>query len=71
MDFNINSIYLYGEQIKAYLNPESIADLDGVKAEMQRYLLDNLDVNFYEEDKYLNAKTTSIDTFTNAYKYYN
>lgn len=71
LDFNINSIYLYGEQIKAYLNPESIADLDGVKAEMQRYLLDNLDVNFYEEDKYLNAKTTSIDTFTNAYKYYN
>lgn len=71
LDFNINSIYLYGEQIKAYLNPESIADLDGVKADMQRYLLDNLDVNFYEEDKYLNAKTTSIDTFTNAYKYYN
>lgn len=72
LDMNISSLYFTSDgKNKEYTNLESITDWETKKFEVQRYLLEKLDVNFKEQDSYNDAKTSTLKSLNYAYNYYN
>lgn len=72
LDMNISSLYFTSDGINnEYAGDESIIDWETKKFEVQRYLLEKLDVNFKEQDSYKDAKTSTLKSLNYAYNYYN
>lgn len=70
IDFNINSIYnASSETIKKYNSTTTLSTEN--KNEIIKYMVGNLDVNFYELDKYAQLNSANTATLTNACKYFN
>ena len=72
LDMNISSLYFTSDgKNKEYTNLESVTDWETKKFEVQRYLLEKLDVNFKEQDSYNDARTSTLKSLNYAYNYYN
>lgn len=72
LDMNITSLYFTADgKNKEYTNLESVTDWETKKFEVQRYLLEKLDVNFKEQDSYNDARTSTLKSLNYAYNYYN
>lgn len=72
LDMNISSLYFTADgKNKEYTNLESVTDWETKKFEVQRYLLEKLDVNFKEQDSYNDARTSTLKSLNYAYNYYN
>lgn len=70
IDFDINSIYnASSDTIKKYNSSTTITEEN--KIEIIKYMVGNLDVNFYELDKYAQLNSANTGTLTNACKYFN
>lgn len=72
LDMNISSLYFTSDGINnEYAGDEAIIDWETKKFEVQRYLLEKLDVNFKEQDSYKATKTSTLKSLNYAYNYYN
>lgn len=70
IDFNINSIYnASSDTIKKYASATTLTTEN--KNDVIKYVIENLDVNFYELDKYAKLNSANTETLTNACKYFN
>lgn len=72
LDMNISSLYFTSDGINnEYAGDGSIIDWETKKFEVQKYLLEKLDVNFKEQDSYNDARTSTLKSLNYAYNYYN
>lgn len=71
LDINISSLYFVNDEIyKEYLNLNEVENWETKKFEVQKYILENLDVNFKEQDSNINNRTSTLKSLDYAYNYY-